>query len=234
MTHRTVLATVVLAPLLASCSPKVLRPGEQRVVETSGRKHSSGCRAAPRAAQDAEQQRVGQRGPGWGRLLEGGLCEVRQWRSLTCLGLERRRPQVSERPLLPRTSGAWLSSGAVGGPVPVEFQSRIRDCEDGQRESDRIPSRAGGQKGDELRIDCKYSSWHDQLAVTLPGVNQQVAKARGITTLKLVKSGTTYKAYVSGTFTTTGVYTDYGPFVGFKLTVPPGGLFTNFIGTTLE
>jgi hypothetical protein len=40
MTHRIVIAIVVITSFLASCSPRVLRPGEQRVIETSGHKHS--------------------------------------------------------------------------------------------------------------------------------------------------------------------------------------------------
>jgi len=90
------------------------------------------------------------------------------------------------------------------------------------------------EKGDELRVDYAYNTWSNRVSVTLPGVNQQAIDVRGMQTLKLVKSGTTYKIYSSGTFITTGVYTGYGRFVGFKLSVPPGALFTNFIGTTLQ
>jgi len=65
-------------------------------------------------------------------------------------------------------------------------------------------------------------------------VNQQKVKVNGARSLKVNKFGTTYKVYVSGAFVTTGVYSDYSRFTGFKLTVPPGALFTNFIGTALR
>jgi hypothetical protein len=90
------------------------------------------------------------------------------------------------------------------------------------------------EKGDELRVDCVYNNWMNRVSVTLPGVNQQGIDVRGMQTLKLVRSGTTYKIHSSGTFVTTGVYTGYGRFVGFKLNVPPGALFTNFVGTALQ
>lgn len=90
------------------------------------------------------------------------------------------------------------------------------------------------EKGDELRVDCSYSKWHERVTVTLPGVNPQSVDARGPQTFKLVKNGTTYKIYSSGRFITTGVYTGYGRFVGFKLSVSPEALFTNFIATALQ
>jgi TolB-like protein len=89
------------------------------------------------------------------------------------------------------------------------------------------------EKGDELRVDCVYSTWHGTFTVTLPGVNPQTVDASNIATLKLAKIGTTYKFYVSGRFVTTGVYTDYGRFAAFKLSVPPGAIFTGFLALRL-
>jgi hypothetical protein len=49
------------------------------------------------------------------------------------------------------------------------------------------------EKGDELRVDFSYNAWRRETAVTLPGVNRQTVKVSSIQTVKLVKTGTTYK-----------------------------------------
>jgi TolB-like protein len=89
------------------------------------------------------------------------------------------------------------------------------------------------EKDDELPVDCVYKVRRRSFTVTLPGVNPQTVQVRDIATLKLVKTGTTYKVYAGGRFVTTGVYGDYGRFTGFKLSVPPGALFTGFLGIRL-
>lgn len=96
----------------------------------------------------------------------------------------------------------------------------------------RIPFELIDSDGNIFLVEC--GNW----GVKLPGLQLKDFNEARMNTFRLVKKGSTYSVYNNGQILAAGTYHDYGPFTGFRITIPvlgsgEGQLFTNFVGKAL-
>lgn len=82
-------------------------------------------------------------------------------------------------------------------------------------------------KGDEFKVRLRQNFGN---RVQLPGTVEKKTGEKELNTFKLVKSSFTYKAYINGDFMVSGEYRDYSKFVEFRMEIPEGRYFTEFVG----
>lgn len=71
-------------------------------------------------------------------------------------------------------------------------------------------------------------------SVVFPNTVEKSTKTKDINEFRLVKNGNTYKAYINGDFLLSYVDKKFKDFIMFKMKIPEGRYFTNFIGKRME
>jgi len=86
-------------------------------------------------------------------------------------------------------------------------------------------------KDQQLTISLKQSY---ENTVGFPNTVRKSAGLKEINEFRLVKNGSTYKAYINGEFLLTYDDNKFKDFIMFKMQIPEGRYFTNFIGKSIN
>jgi hypothetical protein len=90
-------------------------------------------------------------------------------------------------------------------------------------------------KGDEFKVEIRFSNNGHHAYLTLPGAAEVSLNVdyRGLNGIKLTKMGSTYKLFCNGTFVSSSVTSQFSEFVEFRILVSYGSRLTNFRAESL-